>query len=271
MSTKSYLVLRSDDRDKDQDPSPSEIYFTSQISYFSNTGISEVEGESFNMFYDIPNINERNNVLVLEVGASSFPVTVPEGSYNHISLGTALAVQLNTLGLGAFACAWVPITQKFELTCPVLASVAVYPPLKRDLAKVMGFTYGLAPSLTIDGNSADLSYTRDIYVVSDTMHRNKRNDDQASSNLLNNILMIVPVYGSTIVDRSNSGVGTGKEYYLNPRNIFYQPHVTKKIAFNRDEAVSNINIRLYDDQGEQLYNPHGKDSYRYRISMLLRK
>ena len=91
MATQSYLVLRSEDRDKEQDPSPSEIFFTSQISYFSNTGISSLEGESFNMFFDIPNINERNNVLVIDDGGTSYPVTLPEAPYNYDQLGPALS------------------------------------------------------------------------------------------------------------------------------------------------------------------------------------
>ena len=70
------------------------------------------------------------------------------------------------------------------------------------------------------------------------------------------------------------GLDNVNEYYdvneLAPRNIFHQPNVPKRINFDNTTTISNIDIRLFDDQGETLYVPkEGPDSLRWRLTMNL--
>lgn len=271
MATQGYLVLRSEDRDKTTDESPSNIYFTEKQNYFSNSGVNSLEGESFQMFYDVPNINERNNVLVVDDGGTSYPVIVPEGGYTYISLAGRLAIELNALGLGLWAVVWNLINQRFEITAPVPVKFTKYPLQKRDMGAIVGLEYETPLQLNFFGGSADLSYTRDIYIVCDSLHRHKREDDQFTNPRFNNVLMVVPVYGNEEIVRANGADGTQKGTFLNPRSIYYQPSWPKKINFNPMEAISNIRIQLFDDQGELLYNPYGKESYRYRMTLSFTK
>lgn len=240
-----HIVIRSRDRNKSLSPSPADVFINSNISYFSNSNIRSIEGESFEAYYAVPNINPRNNTLVIDDGGTSYPVPVPEDYYDYDSLASALETQLNTLGLGAFSVDWdTTNANKFTLTSPVAVSIVQYPPQRKDLSEVMGFTQDVNGTVFL-GTLPDLTYTRNIYVVSDAFHDRKRIDDQTSTPLLNNLVMEVPVYWN--------------EYHnineLVPRNIFHQPNVPKKINFDNTTTISNIDVRLYDDQGEVLYVP----------------
>lgn len=267
-----YLILRSQDRNKLVNVSPADVYFNSTISYISNAGVKKIEAESFQMFYDVPNINERNNVLLIDDGATSYPVTVPERTYNYPSLAAEVAVQLNLLGIGAFTCIWDIATDSFVITCPVPMTIQKYPAQKRDLGSVMGFGYNLPLNVSLIGGSADLNYTRDVYVISNELHRRKKIDDQSTNNFFDNVLMVVPILIYEQFPRSNRVAPPGKEYLLYPKNVFYEPNVPKQINFDSSSAVSNIDVRLLDDQGEVLYIPNtNKETLRWRLNLLITK
>jgi len=253
-----HIVIRSRDRNTTISPSPADVFINSNISYFSNSNIRSVEGESFEAFYSIPNINLRNNVLLLDDGATSYPVEVPEGYYNYDELAVELATQLNLLGLGAFTVDWdTTNNKKFTMVSPVSLSIVQYPNQRKDLSEVMGFQKDVNGTVFL-GSFPDISYTRNIYVVSDAFHDRKRIDDQCSTPLLNNLIMVVPVHWN--------------EYYnvdeLEPRNIFHQPNVTKRINFDKTTTISNIDIRLYDDVGDILYVPKdGVSNLNWRLTL----
>ena len=62
-SSTSYLIIRSLDRGAGQ-TDPNNIIITPASSYFSVNSVKAVTPESFQMLYDIPNINIRNNVII---------------------------------------------------------------------------------------------------------------------------------------------------------------------------------------------------------------
>ena len=257
MQQSAYIIVRSRDRNIGQSPSPANIYINSSISYFSNTEIKSVEGESFECFYDVPNINIRNNVLLLDDGATSYPVTISEGVYNYLELAAALTIQLNTLGLGVFAVDYgVTVKNAFTMASPVPVSIVDFPEQKRDLGDMMGFVKDQTASSFL-GSSPDLAYTRNIYVSSGALNNRKRIDDQASSPLYDNLMLVVPVYENSYVDVDQ----------LQPRNIYYQPHNPKKINFDNAQAISNLDVTLYDDEGEILYVPSGSNCLNWRLNM----
>lgn len=253
-----YLVIRSQDRNLSISKSPANVFINSNISYLSNANVRSLEGESFEAFYDVPNINIRNNTLLLDDGATSYPATVPEGNYNYNELATALEASLNLLGIGAFTVDWDSVNKnKFTLVSPVLVTIKQNPVQKRDLGDVMGFIKEVN-SLTHLGSCPDLTYTRNIYVTSSELHNRKRIDDQASSNLLNDMLMIVPIHWNEFYNINE----------LSPRNIYHQPNVPKRVNFDSSTTISNIDVVLYDDQGEILYVPdNALNCLRWRLTI----
>lgn len=267
--TDAYIIIRSEDRNKTLYPNPSSFSITDGITFFGESGIKYIQGESVQFFYNIPNINPRNNVILINTATMSYPVTVPQSFYDYNDLAIALAIQLNLLGLGAFTVTWNTTVYRFVITSPVPINILAYPPLVRDLGAVMGFAYDQALSTTITSQGADLTYTRNIYIVSNTINRNKKSNDQTSGQV-NNILFTIPVYSNGIFERSNADV-TKYDFLLNPVDIFYQPHNMKKICWNGD-AIGDIMLEVYDDQDQLLYNPWGSQfSWSFRMSLITSK
>jgi hypothetical protein len=265
----SYLVIRSEDRNKSFFPNPNDFRITSAQTFFGETGIYNVRPESVSFFYNIPNINATNNVILVDNGVMSFPVTVPESFYDYTDLATALAIALNALAIGVFTVTWNTTTYRYVITSTVPVTINQYPPLRRDLGAVMGFAYGLPLSTTITGQAADLAYTRNIYITSNTLNRHKSASDQTSSQQ-QNILCVIPVYPSEEFIRSNA-LNAKNDYLLNPRSIYYEPHNMKVIKWNT-EAMGDIDIRVYDDYDQLLYNGWGSQfSWSFRISLITNK
>src|SRR5579862_6728376 len=101
-----FLIIRSQNRNVINYPDPGSFTITEAETNFRESNIKKFKATSVQFFYDIPNINARNNGMVITTATTSYPVTVPETFYDYNALATALAVQLNTLGLGAFTVTW---------------------------------------------------------------------------------------------------------------------------------------------------------------------
>lgn len=267
----SYLILRSLDRSTSTSPNPNNVIITPSVSYFSQSSINSFIPESFQMLYDIPNINARNNVMVVDDGGTSYPITITESFYTFDTLATAIQTQLNTLGLGAFTFVWDTTLYRFVINSPVPIRFTHFPSQRKDLTAMVGFPYDTALASSYTGGYADLCYTRDIFVCSQAIHRSKKVIDQCSDSQINDVLMVVPVYPSEEFKRSNSKVPTAHDYLLNPRNIFYQPHQPKLIHYNEYDSLPSIDVRLLDDLGDILYNPYGLIGNDWRVSLLINK
>ncbi len=264
-----YVVIKSEDRNKSFYPNPNDFRITAAQTFFGETGLYNVQPESVSFFFNIPNINATNFTLLLNTGTMSFPVSVPESFYDYVDLAAALQVSLNLLGLGAFTVTWDTTLYRFVITSPVPISFVPYPPLKRDLAAVMGFAYNKPLLMIVISQAADLAYTRNIYITSNTLNRHKSASDQTSGQQ-QNLLFVVPVYPSEEFMRSNADIGKNP-YLLNPRNIFYEPHNMKTIVWNK-ESMGDIDIRVYDDYDQLLYNGWGDQfSWSFRISLITNK
>jgi len=268
--TQAYFIIRSEDRNKGLYPSPARFTITPNEHSFVSSGIRSLEGESFQMFYNIPNINERNNIIVFDDGSTSYPITVPEAFYTYVDLGEEIKAQMNSIIGAGHDFKWDPVLLKYTLQAPAPLRVTKFPGQRRDLAGVVGFAYDQALSVSIVGGCADLNYTRDIYVTTNRLHRNKRAQDQASEGIISDVLMVVPLYSESdywdIFNRKTTPYDT----LLKPRNLFHMPTLRKLVHFNDDESISNIDILLLDDQGEELYNPFSDNpdfSYKFRLTI----
>jgi hypothetical protein len=263
----SYIVIRSENRNKSIFPEPNDFRITEGTTFFGESGIKYIQGESCQFFYNIPNINGYNNVMLINTATMSYPVTVAQGFYDYTGLATALQAALIALGIGAWTVTWNTTTYRYVITGPVPFNFLPYPPLRRDLSAVMGFAYnGNLTAGPVSSQGADLAYTRNIYITSNNLNRHKKCQDQSSSNF-NNLLFVIPVYPSEEFIRSNS-VNTNNSYLLDPRNIFYEPHNMKAITW-AGENIGDIDIQVYDDQEQLLFNPWGNQfSWSFRISLL---
>jgi len=268
-TSSSFLVLRSRDRGLANSPNANDVRITPSNSYFSLTNIKTFVPHSFQMLYDIPNINQRNNVMVIDNGVMSFPITIIESYYDFTTLAAAIQTELNTLGLGAFTFTWNTVSYKFMMTSAVPVKFTRYPPQKRDLTAVVGMPYDTGLQTTYTGGYADLCYTRDIYVTSTSLNRNRKVIDQCSDPAINNLLMVVPVYPYEEFQRNNAATTGVVQYLLNPRNISYQERIAKIINYNINDSIPSVDITLIDDQGEILYNPYGINGNDWRLSVLI--
>ncbi len=248
-----FLVIRAQNRNVQIFPDPANFRLTQSQTSFSEGSIRKFKCTSVQFFYNIPNINARNNTMVITTATQSFLVTVPETFYDYIALAAALAVQLNTLGLGLFTVVWNTTIYRFVITSPVPINMVPFPGQRRDLSAVMGFAYNLPRSMIITAQMADLAYTRNLYITSSALNRHKKMNDQAS-NFFNNILFIVPVYPSEEFKRDNAVVDI-YGYLLNPRNIYIEYFHPKQLNWNGD-TIGDVDIQIYDDQEELLYNPY---------------
>jgi len=270
MSSSSFFVFRARDRNLGTSPDPNNVVITPSSSYFSLNGIRSFVPHSFQMLYDIPNINARNNVMVIDDGTTSYPITITESYYDFTMLATAIQTRLNTLGLGAFTFVWDTTIYRFVMNSPIPIRFTHYPPQKRDLTNVVGFPYDGALATVNTGGYADLCYTRDIYVCSNVLNRNRKIIDQCSDPAINDLLMVVPIYEhSEEFQRNNSATTVPVQYLLNPRNVFYREDIAKVINYNINDSIPSVDIRLFDDQGDILYNPYGVVGNQWRVSVLI--
>ena len=271
-TSQAYLIIKSEDRNKKLYPSPSNFAINATENQFVNTRVISFEPESFEMWYNVPNINSRNNSFVLDDGSTSYPITVQEGYYNYVQLAAEIQIQID-LALGAGTTfEWDVNAARFTISGPTPLKFTKYEPQSRDLANVCGFAYDQPLSNAIVGGSADLEYTRNIYVVSRSLHRSKRAQDQSSNGFLSDILFVVPVNGYSLNPRrANPIEPAGYSDLYQPKSIYFQPQVGKRIKFNPDESISNIDVQLLDDQNESLYNPFSDNpdfSYSWRMTVM---
>lgn len=271
MNSNAYLVIRSEDRDKSIYRSPARFTIDPRQNAFSLSNIKSLEGESFQMFYSIPNINKRNNFMILDDGATSYPIVISEAYHTYATLAAAINTEINTVIGGGHSFTWNVSTSRFELISPAPLKVTKYGGQKRDLAAVIGFAYDQPLSTVIIGGCADLNYTRDIYVIANRLHRNKMVQDYASDGIFTDILMVVPVFDESDYWNIQNRQVSSYDDLLKPRNLFHMPTLRKLVNFNADESISNIDVLLLDDQGEELYNPFSDNpdfSYKFRLTVI---
>ena len=257
--SQAYFVINSNDRNKSLYSNPADYRVVQPNYNFSATDISGVAGLMFSMKFDIPNINARNGRMIIDDGATSYPIVIDDGFYDEVSLAGLVQIQLiAALGAGQL-CNWNSLKQRFVILTTVPIKITDVTGLSRDLADVMGFIKEGALNVTNTGGSSDLVYTRNIYLKSNTLHKNKSCQDQSTSPILTDLLMTIPVY--------QPGADISK-----PQIIAYQVTEPKRIHCNKDDSITSFDMQLLDDQGEPLYNPDtGLNSWYYHASILAYK
>jgi hypothetical protein len=289
-----YLLIDSIDRyvlDKDgiyivgDGTSPNNIY----ISHQRLNGFGEIKRASVTDIYfpwRTPNVNVNNNIFYLKINTVSYYLTVPEGFYKP----SELALQMQTIAnsptgfrtttsygitpVYLTGVTWVIVTDaigKFSITATGGTFSAYAPQLDRvgnsgrDInALINYFTITPTPVSTYQGGIPNMAYTKYIDFVSTNLTKHQRLKDSLTQFNYTNI--IYRLY----LDNENNLPLTDDTYFgSRPANIYRQINNPKNIMWNKNEMISAIDIKLYDDGGELLYIPNSDWDENYLLTMLL--
>lgn len=219
--------------------------FPSVLAY----GITRISVNSGAIFFNIPNINPRNNNVQFfsSVTGLVYGVTVPEGDYvTSTQIITALVAALNTVtGSSGLTFSFTTITgfpNKYNLNSAggnyyfILTSNGVQ----------NGFGLWNLPLSQVATNTkvvGDIEgyYTRYVDFCSSTLSKYAKIRTQSTSTV-SNLILRVPFGSTTVFDGLLTQGGANipdSQYYYNP-----------------GESITQIDIQLRDEFGQLLYVPN---------------
>lgn len=228
--------------------------------YFTRLGITQIQ-----LQYRVPTIVAGVNDTFLIYDSDNqdyYPVTLTPGYYTAALL--AAAVQAEVLALPgtpfpAFTCTYSPALGGLGMACPTvnfsLATESGAPATETQL-RIWERTFNTLGGSILNTqqyagnaqvtNTPQLLYTRWIDIVSDRLTKFQRVKD-ADTLLTNKTNIVARVYltaPNTRVDPSASG---------GPFDLTWDPNTAKHIKWSPNEAVHELDFRLYDEYGELLY------------------
>jgi hypothetical protein len=295
------LLIDSQDRYKinkdgvyeaEQELNPNNIY----INHQKLNGFGEIKRAGVTDVYfpwRTPNINIKNNTfgLSLEVSAgvyNTYFITVPEGFYKPSELARAMQSIMNGAtgfqlfpvtapptylsGGGDWTVTTSPSTNAFTIANPTIAfsepSNAYNQTVQSTIDQVINFT---PPTLDVDnvntftGGIPSMAYTQYIDFVSDNLTKHQRLKDNLTqfnyTNIIYRLYLSSGAFQAPLTDDTYFG--------SRPADIYRQVSVPKFMQWNKNEMISAIDIKLYDDAGELLYIPQENWDANYLLTMLL--
>lgn len=249
---------------------------------FKRLAVTEV-----NFPWVTPNINERNNkfwFVLISAGPAPFVyspcyIVIKEGFYTGATLATALQNQLNTPngiivygGGTATEPGWVVnynADQTFTITNNNISfyisvasnDIIADPSIQgvKTINDLTGFNSGGIfpgqPPYTYPGYNtttsgvASLAYTRYVDITSNKFTKYANAKDSLTQLDYNNI--VCRIYLDNDVNISGAD-----PFGVSPCvNLYRQFKNPKWIEWNRNEFISDVDIKLYDDSGQLLYIP----------------
>lgn len=234
--------------------------------------------------YQIPNINEYNNLMSLAVGGVNRTIIVPTGFYT----GTQLATTINALAAiqfpgnaptlvfnpdGTFT--WTAFSNILADSIALWALYAIgqdpltayltQPVTSQSLMSVMGFSYAyqdytVAARVQFSG-VAPMVYTQYIDIKSNvlTQYQGVTDNTTGTPNLAHVIcrLYIANEVSTVGVDVSGNPVYPG----MNPFVIHRQFKNPKVMQWNSQNSIDRVDLQLYDDNGRLLRLPQNNTGY----------
>jgi len=255
---RSYGILQLDSRDRiSGQPLSNFSYDASKV--FPMNGVTSIAPWKLQFVWSTPNVNVRNNRFTLimpSVSSAPKTVTVAEGWYTNTELAAALQAQLIASVSSTLTVTLQSKTNYFVITdtdssrtFTLLKSQAGSP----DLLDMMGFNYcvGWAASTSFTSGFPTLTYTRSVKIVSSQMCQFAPVRDDDSSSHVTNILFIVYLpFNESPVDGNYSYCRPGTDIQFEEKNL-------KWFAFDSRAQLANVDIRLVDEWGQDLYTPPG--------------
>lgn len=273
--TNGYLLLNSRDRNPNEDVV--NFRLTGQ-SYFASGDIDSMAVDSVSFQYAIPNVNIRNNQIIIKVGLSEYTATMPEAFYNIEEFRLALEVTLNSTASTAVftvdyddAGGTITDPQRLNKRFKIVSTELFYfvkTNLSNDLAKMAGYTYDEVYELEKIGGYNDIQYTSFIDIISDSLHQYAYiNDEDSGAKTTNILVRVIPD-----VDKlrfTSNGEDDDGGILTRPVNIHFEIINKKWITYLPTRNLAQIDLRLQDEYGDELYNPDkGKQTFNYLITML---
>jgi hypothetical protein len=284
-----YTLTKEGFYDPDPETSPNNIYINHQklngLGEIRRAGVTEI---SFP--WRTPNVNKINQGFAVVIAGTEYILIVPEGFYTPQELAAAMQAEANstasnrgfhevtTSGINPvnseIGIPWTFTTDsigRFTVTptgvqinrgAP-LAS-ALYP---RNINGMISFYPPTTPVSTWTGGIPRMSFTKYIDFVSSNLCKHQRlKDGLTQLNYTNIICRLYLQNGSVNLPLQEDGVGY---FGCRPADIYQQFTTPKMMQWNKDEMISAVDIKLYDDAGELLYIPEIDWDANYFISMLL--
>jgi hypothetical protein len=239
--------------------------------YFTRIAMSEI-----NMQWDIPNVNQTNNTLLLERGAAagtstvvdSYKLIVLERFYTPKELATVIQGTLNAaggvFGVTTWQCTWLSDANNF-----VIAETSGTIPFRihpqnvgvaDDLCNLMGFSYPSTQFTSrIVGSFACMQYTPYFDVVSDNITKKQNVRDNSTSFLTGqNLLCRVYISQPGIeVARDATVFGNDADTSIigcRPFTLYREYSTPKQIYWDTKEFINVVDLRIVDYKGRTLYS-----------------
>ena len=234
--------------------------------------------------YEIPNINEYNNLMSLAVGGVNQTIIVPTGFYT----GTSLASTINGLANLAFpghaptlvfnsdgTFTWtafsaipgdlIALYPLYSIDQDPLNAYLRQPVTSQSLLSVMGFDFAYQDytvgRLYQFSGVAPMVYTQFIDIKSNvlTQYQGVTDNTTGTPNLAHVIcrLYIANEVSTVGVDASGNPVYPG----MNPFILHRQFKNPKVMQWNSQNSIDRVDIQLYDDQGRLVRLPQNNTGY----------
>lgn len=270
-----------------QNPYDINIYKNQQL--FSGA-VERIALTEINMPWNIPNVNDYNNVLFLRyTGPGAYAdasIVVPVGFYTPTALASAIQNLLNygiavlppgpapplvgTFGITNWTCVWSADTNQFTLTmiaptvppAPSLVGFSILPKLGQPKGSSNGFLRSSTLAEMMGFNSASSTYARQVISSWATMLYTtyvdivssvlcKHQDVRdTSTSYYTGNNILARVYIAP--DRYYS-VSDTTIIGVKPFQLHYEFPVPKEIQWEPTEFLPSCNIKLQDDKGNALY------------------
>jgi len=273
------LLLDSRDRYNIKDDVYEQLLETSPNSFLINPQrtlgaglIKRIAVTEFSFPWSTPNVNERNNTLIITdiPSGTEYYITVQEGFYTPSELADEIKAQM-TIGWknvntgvadptynAPWDCYTSPKTNRFTITSSLAGTLWKVKPAS-GLSGLMNITGYIAnkdaTDTFISGGIPSMSYTSYIDVCSKALTKYQNLKDTLTQ--LNYSDIICRIYlGNNINGPTTDTTYFGSRPCLNLSNQIVNP---KYILWNENEMLTTIDIQLYDERGELLYIP--KDNW----------
>ena len=227
--------------------------------YFNRLALTEVRFP-----YMIPNINARNNkIVVIDSASNDVELTIPEGFYTPDELATELDNQLTT---GVAGQTWV-VTYEEEEGLFQIVSNANFTLIPHDYGNANRTRKGLfymmngilsAPGTTyVTAPGPSLQYTAYVDVCSRALTQFQQVKDNSSRE--NQAQCVVTRL--FLFNYSNQNLGDGGTSAklswpgCRPQIVYRDFANPKQSAWQPGQFIDAIDITLYDDAGDLLYYP----------------
>jgi hypothetical protein len=278
-----YLLKNDGEYDNINPINPNDIY----ISHQKLNGFGEIKRVFVSDIYfewRTPNINIRNQIFQLRINGVDYYLTVPEDFYKPSELALAMqtiangATGFRTIasqgGIPVYSAVgqpWTFVTDaigRFTITATgatftteTLTNVTGY---ESNLNNLMNYLTPVLPVATYRGGIADLTYTKYIDFVSTNLTKHQRLKDALTQFNYTNI-----IYRLYLNNENQLPITDDTYFSSRPSNIYRQIANPKTIMWNKNEMISAIDIKLYDDGGELLYIPEDEWEADYFLTMQL--